>query len=106
MTSKGGVMPTYKLAKFEKQGRLYFIIPMQPTFNEKSIQEKQKVTVSLQECAVKNGFKGRVIPVWDAEDGSLNYFAPPYLQGFVSQLDLTLIKKHIKDTMTCDVEID
>jgi len=96
-------MSTFKIGKIERQGKTYFFVPMDPSFGRRDFEEQKKITLTLQKCASEKGFSGRIIPVWDADDGSLSYFVPPYLQAFVSQLDLIILKKHIKDEFECDL---
>lgn len=94
----------FQIARISHKGRDLLIVLFPPDFGKKPTSEKQKITQNLQNCAQKAEMEGRIIPVWDRSHGGLNFFGPPYFASYLSTLQLTYIKRFLKEELECDIE--
>ena len=95
-------MAVYKVAQMNLEGRDLNIVPLEPTFDQKSMKEKQEFTIRLQHCAKEAGWKGRIVPVWDNNQGGMSFFGPPYLHAILEQITLSNISKKLQSELVCD----
>ena len=94
-------MATYEVAHIKEQGIDLIIIIVDSSFGLKTPEEQQKMTIALQECATAAGLAGTVVPVWDAGEGQMGFFAPMNWRPFFSGIDLAFVATNINRELTC-----
>ena len=94
-------MPKYQVAHIREQGQDIIIILVNRSFTHMSSAEQEAQSQILQECATSAGLAGTVVPVWDAGNRRLAFYAPREWQTFFRGLTLAFVSANINKELTC-----
>jgi hypothetical protein len=81
-------MPRYSVAHVRERGTDLIIVPLQPSFGRKTLQQQQEDISELQARALAAGLAGIVVPVWDSGGGRMAFLAPQKWHPYFRSLDL------------------
>jgi hypothetical protein len=81
-------MQTFKVAHINQQGVDLIIIPLDPSYALKTLQEQHAIRHNLQIRANAARLRGTVVPVWDAGFNRMGYLAPQNWHPFFDSIDL------------------
>jgi hypothetical protein len=95
-------MAVFDIAHINEQGEDMILVPLTSEFGYKSIAERNETVKYLQECAVKAGLKGIVIPVWLDVVKRMNFVAPSYYQPYLLSINYNYVMKNINKKLVCN----
>jgi hypothetical protein len=93
-------MALYKIAHIREQGVNMIIIPLDPSFGNKSKKQQNEIIDALQDCASSAGLAGTVVPVWQTGSNH-GFIAPPKWHPFFKTLSWEAILAGINKELTC-----
>lgn len=76
------------------------IIPLDPSFGNRSSIEQQETIASLQACAERAGLAGIVVPVWRNGSGH-RFLCPEKWTPFFKTFSWESICRNINKELTC-----
>jgi hypothetical protein len=88
-------MPRFKIAHIHEQGQDVIIVPMDSSFGNLSIQERDATILELQSRSHAADLHGTVVPVWDSGGGCMAFIAPRLWQQFFETLNLQWVAANL-----------
>ena len=93
-------MAQYKIAHIRDKGVNIIIIPLDPSFGNKSRYQQDKIIDALQICAKSAGLAGTAVPVWQIGNNH-GFIAPPKWHPFFKTLSWDAILASINKELNC-----
>lgn len=91
----------FDIAHIREQGQDIIIIPLDSSFNNKTLTQKNQIIFALQMCASSAGLEGRVVVMW-FNKGSTMFIAPPEWHPFFNSIDMVWVARNINRSLTCN----
>ena len=78
-------LPSYHIAHIKEQGQDMIIVPLDPSFGNKSNQQQQAFRLEIQARAQAAGLAGIVVLIWKHGNNGTRFIAPnnwtPFFKG-------------------------
>jgi hypothetical protein len=88
-------MPSFDVAHIRRQGIDLILILVNRNFASKMQREQHAAIAELQSRTTAAGLAGRVIPVWDAGGGRMQFLAHRDFHPFLRSLSLAFVARNI-----------
>jgi len=95
-------MGRFAVAQICEQGVDLIIIPLAPKFGHQSKTAQRAVIGALQDCAVKAGLAGTVVPCWRDDRGNWCCIAQSSCHSYLKSLDISLAVLNLNRELTCE----
>ncbi len=93
---------TYQIAHIKEQNQDLIIVPISPSIDYKTQQQKDKIQQTIQTCALSAGLFGTVCLVWKSRN-RFNFIAPPQWHSYFKGLNMPYVRSKLNKTLTCQV---
>jgi len=77
------------------------LIPLNPTFGEKTPAEQREFIETMQACAARAELEGIVIPVWQDDKNIMNFIAPDHLHPFLNGISYNYVLVNVNRKLRC-----
>jgi hypothetical protein len=91
---------TYQIAHIKEQNQDIIIVPMDPSIDYKTQQQKDTIQQTIQICATNAGLAGIVCLVWENKN-RFNFMAPPQWHSYFRGLTMLSVTSKLNKTLTC-----
>lgn len=93
-------MSRYKFAHFREQGQDMIVVPLEPSFGNKSSDDQHAFIAAFQACTRSAQLPGTVVPIWRSGN-RVNFIAPQPWHGFFRSAGIwNLILANINKELT------
>lgn len=90
----------FRIAHVREQGVDLVIVPLDPAFNHKSLQQQRQFIGALQICADDAGLAGTVVPVW-RNGGRMQFIAHQGFHPFFRSISWDVVISNLNKELTC-----
>lgn len=90
----------FKIAHVTEQGVDLIIVPLEPAFNHKSLQQQRQFIGALQGYADEAGLAGTVVPVWQ-NGGRMQFIAPQGFHPFFRSISWNVVISNLNKELIC-----
>jgi hypothetical protein len=97
-------MPDYRIAAIQDQGLNLLLVPVGPTFEALSTEQRQRFLDCIEEQAAKIGRHGRAVIFWRDANGHTKHFDAPGWNPILGDWDLNRIQSHLNEMVWCEEE--
>jgi hypothetical protein len=88
-------MPRFEVAQVSEEGQPLLIVPLDPSFGNKTLGDQQTIIADIQSHADAAGLAGKVILVWSNSNTGMSFIAPLNWHHFFKRLALHTVWANI-----------
>lgn len=94
-------METFPIAHLNLQDVPVVIVFPPGSFDLKTATERQRIHVGLRKCAERAGIAGDVVLVWQNQQGTMKFIAPPQQHPFFQIVKYEQLYAQVNGTLAC-----
>lgn len=85
----------YKLAHIHTRGTDLVLIPLESSFENRSVSEQTEIHKSFQMVAASAGLRGNIVLVWDKGDGATGFLSENRVQSVMQNITYEFVQNKI-----------